>query len=147
MDKIDPKNVRRSVIAGSWYPGTEEQLRKTVQGYLDSVEKEDLEGELIGLISPHAGYIYSGQVAAYAYRQLDLQRMLTVMADPVDPDLLLQRTDQFAVEPHQPQRGLVGSGAGDGEAAQWHTVHGRDDGHGVVGCSIQLPVGVGSHLA
>lgn len=71
MDKIDPKNVRRSVIAGSWYPGTEGQLRKTVQGYLDNVEKEKLEGELIGLISPHAGYIYSGQVAAYAYKQLD----------------------------------------------------------------------------
>ena len=71
MDKIDPKNVRHSVIAGSWYPGTEGQLRKTVQGYLDNAEKEDLEGELVGLISPHAGYIYSGQVAAYAYKQLD----------------------------------------------------------------------------
>ncbi|TEU17304.1 MAG: AmmeMemoRadiSam system protein B [Anaerolineales bacterium] len=71
MNKIDPKNVRRAVIAGSWYPGTEEQLRKAVQGYLDNVEKEELEGELMGLISPHAGYIYSGQVAAYAYKQLD----------------------------------------------------------------------------
>jgi len=59
------------MIAGSWYPGTEGQLRKTVQGYLDNVEKEELDGELIGLISPHAGYIYSGQVAAYAYKQLD----------------------------------------------------------------------------
>ncbi len=71
MDGINPKAVRRSVIAGSWYPGTEQQLRKTVQGYLDNVEKERLDGELIGLISPHAGYIYSGQVAAYAYKQLD----------------------------------------------------------------------------
>ena len=71
MDKIDPRNVRPPVIAGSWYPGTEGQLRKTVQGYLDNVEKEGLEGALIGLISPHAGYIYSGQVAAYAYRQLE----------------------------------------------------------------------------
>ena len=70
MDKIDPKDVRHSVIAGSWYPGTEGQLRQTVQGYLDEVEKEELGGELIGLISPHAGYIYSGQVAAYAYKQL-----------------------------------------------------------------------------
>jgi len=71
MDKIDPKMVRRSVVAGSWYPGTEGQLRKTVEGYLDNVEKEELDGELVGLISPHAGYIYSGQVAAYAYKQLD----------------------------------------------------------------------------
>jgi AmmeMemoRadiSam system protein B len=71
VEKIDPENVRRSVVAGSWYPGTERQLQKTVQGYLDNVEKEKVEGELIGLISPHAGYIYSGQVAAYAYKQLD----------------------------------------------------------------------------
>jgi AmmeMemoRadiSam system protein B len=71
MDRIDPENVRRSVVAGSWYPGTERQLQKTVQGYLDNVEKEKLEGEVIGLISPHAGYIYSGQVAAYAYKQLE----------------------------------------------------------------------------
>lgn len=71
MDRIDTKRVRHSVIAGSWYPGTEGQLRKTVQGYLDDVEKEELDGELVGLISPHAGYIYSGQVAAYAYKQLD----------------------------------------------------------------------------
>ena len=69
MDKIE--TVRHSVIAGTWYPGTEGQLRKTVRGYLDNVEKEKLEGELIGLISPHAGYIYSGQVAAHAYKQLD----------------------------------------------------------------------------
>ena len=71
MDRIDTKRVRHSVIAGSWYPGTEGQLRKTVQGYLGDVEKEELDGELVGLISPHAGYIYSGQVAAYAYKQLD----------------------------------------------------------------------------
>jgi len=71
MDRSNLKNVRHSVIAGSWYPGTEAQLLKTVQGYLDNVEKEELGGELVGLISPHAGYIYSGQVAAYAYRQLD----------------------------------------------------------------------------
>ena len=71
MDKIDLKNVRHSVIAGSWYPGTEGQLRKTVQGYLDNVERTEPDGELVGLISPHAGYIYSGQVAAYAYKQLE----------------------------------------------------------------------------
>jgi AmmeMemoRadiSam system protein B len=72
MDKMDPKTVRRAVFAdGQWYPATEGKLRKTVQGYLDNVEKKELEGELIGLISPHAGYSFSGQVAAYAYKQLE----------------------------------------------------------------------------
>ncbi len=70
MDKVDPKNVRPSVIAGTWYPGTRGELERTIDGFLANVENGRVDGELIGLISPHAGYIYSGQVAAYAYKQL-----------------------------------------------------------------------------
>lgn len=70
MDKVDPKNVRPSVIAGTWYPGTKGELERTIEGFLANVENGRVDGELIGLISPHAGYIYSGQVAAYAYKQL-----------------------------------------------------------------------------
>ncbi|MBM4429076.1 MAG: AmmeMemoRadiSam system protein B, partial [Chloroflexi bacterium] len=63
-------NVRRSVIAGSWYPGDSGELRDTIEGLLARVKPEPLGGELVGLIAPHAGYMYSGQVAAYAYAQL-----------------------------------------------------------------------------
>ena len=63
--------VRRSVIAGSWYPGTAGELRDTLRGFLENVEEQRLPGELVGLIAPHAGYVYSGQVAAYAYKQLE----------------------------------------------------------------------------
>jgi AmmeMemoRadiSam system protein B len=41
-----------------------------LDGFLNEVPSQPLEGRLVGLISPHAGYIYSGQVAAYAYSQL-----------------------------------------------------------------------------
>jgi AmmeMemoRadiSam system protein B len=61
--------VRRSVIAGTWYPGTEAELRRAVEEYLSRAELVELDGELVALISPHAGYVYSGQVAAYAYKQ------------------------------------------------------------------------------
>lgn len=70
MDKVDSKNVRPSVIAGTWYPGIREELERTIDGFLANVKNGRVDGELIGLISPHAGYIYSGQVAAYAYKQL-----------------------------------------------------------------------------
>jgi AmmeMemoRadiSam system protein B len=40
-----------------------------INGFFDNVEHTDLAGTLIGLISPHAGYVYSGQTAAYAYDQ------------------------------------------------------------------------------
>ena len=65
------KNVRESVIAGSWYPDNPEKLTKDIKGYLKQVPEHTIEGELIALISPHAGYMYSGQVAAYAYKLLE----------------------------------------------------------------------------
>lgn len=64
------EKVRRSVIAGTWYPGQPEKLRRTIEDFLDNVEPQPVEGELVGLIAPHAGYVYSGQVAACAYKQL-----------------------------------------------------------------------------
>jgi MEMO1 family protein len=64
--------IRKSVIAGTWYPGRKEALRTAVETYFSQVTlnslSEALEGEVKSLISPHAGYIYSGQIAAYAYR-------------------------------------------------------------------------------
>jgi len=62
--------VRRSVIAGTWYSGNSELLRKTIEEYFANAEEQSVEGEIIGIISPHAGYSYSGQVAAYGYKQL-----------------------------------------------------------------------------
>ena len=71
MSTVDRSQVRPSVIAGSWYPGQPAELRATIERYLANVEPTELEGELVGLIAPHAGYVYSGQVAAYAYKQLE----------------------------------------------------------------------------
>jgi hypothetical protein len=61
--------VRPAAVAGSWYPGDPDQLRSTVDGLLASVEPVD--GAPIGLIVPHAGYTYSGPVAAAGFRQLE----------------------------------------------------------------------------
>lgn len=71
MGAVDRSQVRASVIAGSWYPGRPAELQATIERYLTDVEPTVLEGQLVGLIAPHAGYVYSGQVAAYAYKQLE----------------------------------------------------------------------------
>jgi hypothetical protein len=71
--------TRHSVIAGSWYPGTERSLTRTVDDYFAQVDQPPVTGELWGLISPHAGYAYSGQTAAYAYRQLRGRQVDTVV--------------------------------------------------------------------
>jgi AmmeMemoRadiSam system protein B len=79
MASSSSQTTRRSVIAGTWYPGTEKSLAGTVDGYFTHVDQPPVAGELLGLISPHAGYAYSGQTAAYAYHQLHGQQVDTVV--------------------------------------------------------------------
>jgi MEMO1 family protein len=73
------EKVRESVLAGSWYPAPPEELRKTIEGFLSRVPSTDMPGRLSAIISPHAGYAYSGQVAAYAYKLLEKQRFASVI--------------------------------------------------------------------
>ncbi len=79
MAGFELKGVRKPVIAGTWYPGRPEELRRMISDFLARVEVEPVPGELKGLIAPHAGYIYSGQVAAYAYKQLEGRSFDTVV--------------------------------------------------------------------
>jgi AmmeMemoRadiSam system protein B/AmmeMemoRadiSam system protein A len=64
------REVREAVIAGSWYPGDPEDLAADIDGYLEGAETSAIDGEIVALISPHAGYMYSGPVAAHAYAHL-----------------------------------------------------------------------------
>ena len=59
--------LKKSIIAGSWYPGNPSILKRDIENYFNSVSSPELKGEVVGLISPHAGYMYSGQIAAHAY--------------------------------------------------------------------------------
>jgi len=71
--------VRRPAVAGAFYPGSSRELTATVDKYLADAEKKELQGELIALIAPHAGYVYSGHVVAYAYKQLQGKSIDTVV--------------------------------------------------------------------
>jgi AmmeMemoRadiSam system protein B len=56
-------------VAGTWYPGTRGALEREVDALLGAAEPADLPGDaLVGVISPHAGMMFSGGVAAHAYR-------------------------------------------------------------------------------
>ena len=61
-------DVRPSPIAGRWYSADAERLAQSIDGYLSAAGGEAPSGKIIGLVAPHAGHIYSGPVAAYAYR-------------------------------------------------------------------------------
>lgn len=62
------ERIRPAAVAGSFYPASSERLRKTIETLLAQAQPKTLGGRLRGLIVPHAGYIYSGPVAATGYK-------------------------------------------------------------------------------
>jgi len=62
--------VRPSPIAGSWYPGEPAILKGDIEAYLGRASIPDIPTKPIAIVSPHAGYVYSGPVAAHAYKAL-----------------------------------------------------------------------------
>ncbi|HEY6074245.1 MAG TPA: AmmeMemoRadiSam system protein B, partial [Anaerolineales bacterium] len=63
-------DLRPSPIAGVWYEGDPAALAASVDQYLDRAVLPDLPGEVMGVIAPHAGHIYSGPVAGHAFAAL-----------------------------------------------------------------------------
>ena len=61
--------VRRAAVAGTFYPGTAAELDATIATYLSLAEAAAAPAPK-AVIAPHAGFIYSGQVAAMAYARL-----------------------------------------------------------------------------
>ena len=62
------KDIRKSVIAGTWYPGSPKVLRADIEDFFLHAPDVKIDGSIRGLIVPHAGYVYSGQIAAIAYK-------------------------------------------------------------------------------
>mgnify|MGYP000994337866 CR=1 FL=1 len=76
------KKVLDSPVAGSWYPGEAGALRRELDGYLAAANvaaARHTGARLVGLVSPHAGYRYSGGVAAHGYRMLQGQAVRRVI--------------------------------------------------------------------
>ena len=64
--------IRKAAVAGTWYPGTAPALSAAVDRHLARADERatEVSGDLVALIAPHAGLMYSGPVAAHAYRLL-----------------------------------------------------------------------------
>src|SRR6478752_637831 len=59
--------VRPAAVAGSWYPGSRGALAREVDAYVEAVP-ELAPFDVHAIIAPHAGIMFSGPVAAYAYK-------------------------------------------------------------------------------
>lgn len=64
------KSLRPSILAGTWYSASRDTLKHDIEGYLERAGKVSVEGDLMGLLVPHAGHRYSGGIAASAYNLL-----------------------------------------------------------------------------
>jgi AmmeMemoRadiSam system protein B len=72
-----PELVRKPAVAGQFYPDDPAELAAMVDGFLQG--HEPTPGRPIALIVPHAGYVYSGAVAGYAFAELRGQQYEAVV--------------------------------------------------------------------
>jgi len=65
------EKIRRPAVAGMFYPGDAEILRRTVNDSLKAVKKEEFTRPVKAILSPHAGYQYCGTTLASAFKQIE----------------------------------------------------------------------------
>lgn len=66
-------------VAGSFYPQNSQELSETIDSYIAAANPLSVEGDILVLISPHAGYSFSGQVASFGYKLLKDKPYKTVI--------------------------------------------------------------------
>ena len=73
--------IRQSAVAGQFYPADPEELRTEIDTYLRNAEADmpEMPGKPRMLVLPHAGYVFSGRVAAYGFAALEGHRYDTAV--------------------------------------------------------------------
>ncbi len=70
MNQVHKNDIRPPAVANMFYPGNPKILEQEVESLLMRAQAIDLQGEIKALVCPHAGYMYSGGVAAVGYNLL-----------------------------------------------------------------------------
>jgi len=86
-------DIRPSPIAGQWYLDDPRLLSAKVDGYIRDATLPQLDGEVVAIVTPHAGHVYSGPVAGYSFATLrglkpDLVAVVSPMHYPYPQALL-----------------------------------------------------------
>ncbi|TYB31508.1 MAG: AmmeMemoRadiSam system protein B [Candidatus Mcinerneyibacterium aminivorans] len=76
---VNSLNIRKPVNAGKFYPSNKMELENMLKEFFNSLSTKSQIANLEGVIVPHAGYNYSGKVAAEAYKQIDTSKFDTVV--------------------------------------------------------------------
>ena len=62
--------MRHQQVAGYFYPAEKDKLQKDISLMLQVAKPKKSFDKIFGIVTPHAGYVYSGKTAAYAYNLL-----------------------------------------------------------------------------
>jgi AmmeMemoRadiSam system protein B/AmmeMemoRadiSam system protein A len=62
------QGVKEPNVAGAFYPDNPQELSQMIDSFINAANPQPLEDEIFALISPHAGYEFSGRVAAFGYK-------------------------------------------------------------------------------
>lgn len=94
-------NLRPSPIAGLWYEGNPKALATSIDSYLDQAKLPELDGQVIAIMSPHAGHRYSGPVAGSAFATVrgkspDLVAIISPMHHPYREAMLVTAHDAYS---------------------------------------------------
>lgn len=73
------QNIKEADLAGIWYSDNPELLAKKVKSFLEEADAAPIEEEVTAIISPHAGLVYSGPAAAYAFKAVKNKEINTVV--------------------------------------------------------------------
>lgn len=87
---------RKPAVAGQFYPGDPDRLREVVRNYIEESGVEPAPGPVRALISPHAGFMYSGATAGHAYARLAGKRPSRVLLVGCSHHYHLSRAAVFA---------------------------------------------------
>jgi hypothetical protein len=70
VGRSDGQKVRAPAVAGGFYPADPKELTQMIDGFLAHSSVPQVQGPLVALICPHAGYVFTGPVAAACFGQL-----------------------------------------------------------------------------
>ncbi|MBP9016227.1 MAG: AmmeMemoRadiSam system protein B, partial [Paludibacteraceae bacterium] len=73
MEKFNKTIDRKPAVAGKFYPAKADELEKEVDIFFKNAVPKQLE-RVRAIICPHAGYVFSGKIAASAFNQIDRNR-------------------------------------------------------------------------
>ena len=76
---VSAAEVKDADLAGTWYPASKTLLESQIKSYLDAANPPKVDGRILAIIVPHAGYIYSGPVAAYGFKVIQDKGIKTVI--------------------------------------------------------------------